>query len=165
MFYEDENTVVVTGNLTREVETRMSPGGTMVANLRLGVNGRRKEGDQWVDKANFFTVATFGKSAENAAKYLKKGRRVLVKGRLDWDEWEAKDGSGKRQGVQIIAARIMYLPSKESIEAQAAGDGQTEMSAGEEAQPAPVGEPTDVPAPREQPVGVGTGEKEDEIPF
>jgi len=165
MFYEDMNTVGVTGNLTRDVEMWWSPGGTAVASIRVGVNGRRKLGDQWVDKPNFFTVTTFGKQAENDAKYLKKGRRIIVQGRLDWSEYEAKDGSGKRQSVQIIASRIMYLPSKESIEAQAVSDAQTAMSAGEETQPAAVGEPAEVPAASEQPVGVGAGEKEEEIPF
>ncbi|MCW2981840.1 MAG: single-strand binding protein [Solirubrobacterales bacterium] len=163
MYSDDTNITVHTGNLTRDVETRKSPGGIMVANIRIGVNGRRKVGDEWVDKPNFFTVVTFGKQAENDAKYLKKGRRILVEGRLDWSEYE-KDGD-KRQAVQIIANRVKYLPSKASIEDQAASDGQTEMSTGEETQPAPVGEPADVPAPSEQPVGAGAGGKEDDIPF
>src|SRR6202034_2490758 len=102
MYSEDTNITVHTGNLTRDVETRKSPGGIMVANIRIGVNGRRKVGDEWVDKPNFFTVVTFGKQAENDAKYLSKGRRILVEGRLDWSEYE-KDGE-KRQAVQIIAS-------------------------------------------------------------
>lgn len=163
MFYEDENTVVLTGNLTRDVETRQSPGSTLVANIRIGVNGRRKDGDQWVDKPNFFTVVTFGKSAENAKKYLAQGRRILVKGRLDWSEYD-KDGE-TRQSVQIIAERIRYLPSKASIEAQAAqGDTQTTMvePATERADVEPAtAEPAAEP---QQPVGVGVGE-DDRPPF
>lgn len=164
MFYEDENTVVLTGNLTRNVETRQSPGGTLVADIRIGVNGRRKEGDQWVDKPNFFTVVTFGKAAENAKKYLAQGRRILVKGRLDWSEYE-KDGE-TRQSVQIIAERIRYLPSKASIEAQTAqGGAQTTMveTASEPASAAePVAEP---PAETQQPVGAGVGGEDDRPPF
>ncbi|MBS1862638.1 MAG: single-stranded DNA-binding protein [Actinobacteria bacterium] len=167
MFYEDENTVVLTGNLTREVETRQSPGSTLVANIRIGVNGRRKEGDQWVDKPNFFTVVTFGKSAENAKKYLAQGRRILVKGRLDWSEYD-KDGE-TRQSVQIIAERIRYLPSKASIEAQAQGDAQTTMveTAPEPAtEPAAAAEPVAEPsAESQQPVGVGVGGEDDRPPF
>jgi single-strand DNA-binding protein len=174
MFYEDMNTVVVTGNLTRDVEKRTSPGGTVVANIRIGVNGRRKEGDSWVDKPNFFTVTTFGKSAENAFKYLKKGRRILVQGRLDWSEYE-KEGE-TRQGVQIIAARIMYLPSKASLEEQAAGGGQTSMAGEAETAAPPADGPSETaassseaggPAPSEaeQPAGVGAGAGEEEIPF
>ena len=156
MYYEDTNIVVVTGNLTRDVEKRTSPGGTVVANLRIGVNGRRKEGDQWVDKPNFFSVVTFGKSAESAFEYLEKGRRVLVEGRLDWSEYE-KDGE-KRQGVQIIASRIQYLPTKASIEAQAASEAQTSMDDGGHAA---GGEP---PVPEGEPVPAGAG-GEEEIPF
>lgn len=163
MFYEDMNTVVVTGNLTREVELRTSPGGTAVANLRIGVNGRRKEGEEWVDKPNFFSVATFGKSAENAFKYLKKGRRILVQGRLDWSEWEAKDGGGKRQGVQIIATRIMYLPSKASLEAQSAAEGQIAMDG--EAETESAATTSDARGTGEQPVGVGAAGSEEDIPF
>jgi single-strand DNA-binding protein len=154
MYSEDTNIVIVTGNLTRDVETRKSPGGIMVANIRIGVNGRRKVGDEWVDKPNFFTVVTFGKQAENDARYLKKGRRILVEGRLDWSEYE-KDGD-KRQGVQIIASRIQYLPTKASIEAQAAAETQTTM-----AEPA-AGEPAEAPAEAQEPVGVGA---EGDIPF
>jgi single-strand DNA-binding protein len=168
MFYEDTNFTVQTGNLTRDVEIRTSPGGTVVANIRIGVNGRRKVGEEWVDKPNFFSVTTFGKSAENAAKYLKKGRRVLVQGRLDWSEYE-KDGE-KRQGVQIIASRIMYLPSKSSIEAQAAaGDGQTTLGGDRETEPAAASAPSEAtgeaPAETGEPVGVGVTGDEEEIPF
>jgi single-strand DNA-binding protein len=169
MFYEDTNIVIQTGNLTRDVEIRTSPGGTVVANIRIGVNGRRKVGEEWVDKPNFFTVTTFGKQAENDAKYLKKGRRILVEGRLDWSEYE-KDGD-KRQGVQIIASRIQYLPTKASIEAQAGIGGQTTMT-GATATAEPGKAATDA---REsagdgawesgQPVGVGAGGGEEEIPF
>jgi single-strand DNA-binding protein len=161
MFYEDTNIVIQTGNLTRDVEKRTSPGGTVVANIRIGVNGRRKVGDEWVDKPNFFTVVTFGKQAENDAKYLKKGRRILVEGRLDWSEYE-KDGD-KRQGVQIIASRIQYLPTKASIEAQEAdGGAQTTM-----AEAVPETEPSGAaPAENEQAVGVGAdGGGEEKIPF
>jgi single-strand DNA-binding protein len=171
MFYEDTNIVIQTGNLTRDVEKRTSPGGTVVANIRIGVNGRRKVGDEWVDKPNFFTVTTFGKQAENDARYLKRGRRILVEGRLDWSEYE-KDGE-KRQGVQIIASRIQYLPTKASIEAQAAAVGdQTTMAEAEPepaaSEPSEAAPPADQPAAEaesQQPVGVGAGGEEEEIPF
>ena len=119
---EDTNIITVTGNLTRDPELRAAPSGVSIGKLRIAVNGRRKEGQDWVDDPNFFDVTVFGKSAENAAKYLAKGRKILVEGRLDWSEWEAKDG-GKRQGVQIIANKVTYLPSGErSEESEVAAD-------------------------------------------
>lgn len=105
---ENVNHYVCTGNLTRDPELRATPGGTSVAKLRVAVNGRRKDGQtgKWEDKPNFFDVTVWGKSGENAAKYLRKGRLILVEGRLDWQEWEGEEG--KRQRVEIIAQKVTY---------------------------------------------------------
>jgi single-strand DNA-binding protein len=142
---ENVNTYICTGNLTRDPELRATPGGTSVAKLRIGVNGRRKDAQtgEWVDKPNFFDVTVWGKSGENAAKYLSKGRFVLVKGRLDWQSWE-KDGQ-PRQRVEIIAESVTYLPS---------GKGDGEGDAGGDKPPA------DAP----EPVAAAAG-GDDDIPF
>jgi single-strand DNA-binding protein len=107
------NVVVITGNLTRDPDLRTTGGGTSICQLRVAVNGRRKnQNGEWVDDPNFFDVTVWGKQGENAAQYLSKGRPVAVEGRLDWREWEAKDGSGKRQAVQIIANSVQFLGGK-----------------------------------------------------
>ena len=107
------NRVVVSGNLTRDPELRSTPGGTSVCSLRIAVNSRRKdESGQWVDKPNYFDVTVWGAQGENCAQYLAKGRPVAVDGRLDWREWEAKDGS-KRQSVDIIADSVQFLGSRD----------------------------------------------------
>ena len=62
-----------------------------------------RQSGEWVDKPNYFDVTVWGAQGENCANYLSKGRPVAVEGRLDWREWEAQDGSGKRQAVEIIA--------------------------------------------------------------
>jgi single-strand DNA-binding protein len=107
------NVVVITGNLTRDPELRHTGGGTAVCELRVAVNSRRKEGNDWVDKPNFFDVTVWGAQGENCATYLSKGRPVAVEGRLDWREWEAKDGSGKRQAVSIVANSVQFLGSRD----------------------------------------------------
>ena len=109
------NVVVITGNLTRDPELRSTGGGTSVCEMRVAVNSRRKDGQsgQWVDKPNYFDVVVFGAQADNCATYLQRGRPVAVEGRLDWREWEAKDGSGKRQAVQIIANTVQFLGSRD----------------------------------------------------
>lgn len=142
---EDTNIITVTGNLTRDPELRTAPSGVAIARMRIAVNGRRKDGQDWVDKPNFFDVTVFGKSAENASKYLEKGRRVLIEGRLDWSEWEAKDG-GKRQGVQIIANKVTYLASGKRSEET------SEVSA-------------DTPDFDDVAAGVGAEGGEEDIPF
>src|SRR6266851_864831 len=89
------NRVVLVGNLTRDPELRHTPGGTPVCSLRIAVNSRRKdESGNWTDKPNYFSVSVFGNQAESCAQYLSKGRPVAIDGRLDWREWEAKDGGG-----------------------------------------------------------------------
>jgi single-strand DNA-binding protein len=109
------NVVVITGNLTRDPELRSTGGGTPVCELRVAVNSRRKDGQtgEWVDKPNYFDVTVWGAQGENCANYLSKGRPVAVEGRLDWREWEAKDGSGKRQAVSIVANSVQFLGSRD----------------------------------------------------
>ena len=106
------NRVIVTGNLTRDPELRSTPGGTSVCSLRVAVNSRRRENDQWVDKPNYFDVTVWGAQGENCAQYLAKGRPVAVDGRLNWREWEAQDGA-KRQAVDIIADSVQFLGSRD----------------------------------------------------
>jgi single-strand DNA-binding protein len=148
------NVVVVTGNLTRDPELRSTPGGTAVCKLRVAVNSRRKDGQtgEWVDKPNYFDVTVWGAQGENCANYLSKGRPVAIEGRLDWREWEAQDGSGKRQAVEIIANSVQFLGSRDG----GGGGG----SNGFQAQ-------SDVPADTSdfEEAGVGADKQEDDIPF
>jgi single-strand DNA-binding protein len=121
------NVVVITGNLTRDPELRHTGGGTAVCELRVAVNSRRKDGQtgEWVDKPNYFDVTVWGAQGENCANYLSKGRPVAVEGRLDWREWEAKDGSGKRQAVSIIANSVQFLGSRDGGGQNGGGGGFT----------------------------------------
>lgn len=106
---QNVNTVVVTGNLTRDPELRSIPSGNSICSLRLAVNGRRKDASgEWVDDPNYFDVTVFGRQGENCAQYLAKGRGVAVEGRLDWREWETAEGA-KRSAVQIVANNVQFL--------------------------------------------------------
>jgi single-strand DNA-binding protein len=146
------NVVVITGNLTRDPELRSTGGGTPVCELRVAVNSRRKDGQtgQWVDKPNYFDVTVWGAQGENCANYLSKGRPVAVEGRLDWREWEAKDGSGKRQAVSIIANSVQFLGSRDGSGGNGNGNGFTPKS--------------DVPADTSDYQGAPAG-GDDDIPF
>jgi single-strand DNA-binding protein len=156
------NVVVVTGNLTRDPELRSTGGGTSVCEMRVAVNSRRKNGQtgEWEDKPNFFDVVVFGAQADNCATYLHRGRPLAVEGRLDWREWEAKDGSGKRQAVQIIGNTVQFLGSRDG------GSGpKAEKEAGPESTPAGTTEAGGWTPDPYQPVGTGAGAQEDDIPF
>src|ERR671917_610090 len=111
------NRVIITGNLTRDPELRSLPSGTSVCSLRVACNTRRKDNStgEWVDKPNFFDVTVWGAQGENCAQYLSKGRPVAVDGRLEWREWEDKQGN-KRQSIDIIADAVQFLGSREGGE-------------------------------------------------
>jgi len=149
------NRVVITGNLTKDPELRTTPNGTSVCKLRVAVNSRRKDSasGEWVDKPNYFDVTVWGAQGENCATYLSKGRPVAVDGRLEWREWEASDGSGKRSSIEIIADSVQFLGSRG--DSPSSGNG---IEAG-----------SDVPADTSdfedsEKVGTGSG-KDDDIPF
>jgi single-strand DNA-binding protein len=121
----DINHVVLVGRLTRDPELRNLPSGGGVLSLGLAVNGRQKDGTgNWVDKPNFFDVKVFGNQAEMLVNHLAKGRRIGVDGRLDWQSWEASDGSGKRSKVEVIANTVQFLDSRGDVEGGGGGGGQ-----------------------------------------
>ncbi len=147
------NRVIITGNLTADPELRSLPSGTSVCKLRVACNTRRKDNStgEWVDKPNYFDVTIWGRQGENAAQYLSKGRPVAVDGRLDWREYQDKDGN-KREAIEIVADRVQFLGSRDGGEG---GNGSrfTPQS--------------DVPADTAdfQAAPVGAGQSDDDIPF
>ena len=160
------NVVVITGNLTKDPELRSTNGGMSVCEMRVAVNSRRKDqSGQWVDKPNYFDVVVFGAQGENCANYLSRGRPLAVEGRLDWREWEAKDG-GKRQAVQIIANSVQFLGSRDGGGApNGNGGGQQYQQQPPQQQQSYSPPQSDVPADESDFGPVSTGGQEDDIPF
>ena len=107
------NKVMIMGNLTRDPEVRHTPKGTAVGDIGLAVNRRVKNGDDWVEETTFIDVTLWGVTAENAQKYLTKGRGVFVEGRLQLDAWEDKETGKKRSKVKVVAESLQFLPSGE----------------------------------------------------
>ena len=104
----DTNTIVLTGNLTRDPELRHTPSGVAVANVGLASNRKYKQGDELKEDVCFVDVTVFGSTAVAVAEHLTKGRKVLVEGRLRYHAWEADDGQ-KRSKVDVIANRVNFL--------------------------------------------------------
>jgi single-strand DNA-binding protein len=100
------NRIVISGNITRNPELRPLPSGGSVCKLRLANNTRRRQGDEWVDKPNFFDVTVWGGQGENCARVLTKGSPITVDGRLEWREFEIDDTTG--QAVEIVAENVQF---------------------------------------------------------
>lgn len=105
------NTIILVGNLGKDPEVRYAQSGIAVCKLRLAVTERVKDGtDGWKDATEWFTITTFGKTAESAALYLHKGRQVYVEGRLKSDKYKDKEGI-ERTSIEVIANNLQYLGS------------------------------------------------------
>jgi single-strand DNA-binding protein len=151
------NRVVITGNLTRDPELRSLQSGTSVCKLRIATNTRRKDASgQWVDKPYYFDVTVWGAQGENCANYLQKGRGVAIDGRLEWREWDATDGSGKRSAVEIIADTVQFLGGRGDEGGNGNGGGGQRFTP-ESDVPADTSDFATAPA--------GPGASDDDIPF
>jgi len=114
------------GNLGADPELRTTTSGTSVCEFRLAIN------DSWFDKASnerkerteWIRVIVWGKSGENCAKYLSKGSKAFVEGRIQTREWQDKDGN-KRYTTEIVANSVQFLSTKGS-----AGGGSHAPSGG-----------------------------------
>ena len=101
-----DNQVTLVGNLTDDPELRFTPNGAAVANFRLAVTPRVREGDSWKDgETSFFRVNVWRQMAENVAETLTKGARCVVVGRLRTRSWETPEGE-KRSVTEIEADEV-----------------------------------------------------------
>jgi single-strand DNA-binding protein len=101
-----DNQVMLVGNLTDDPELRFTPNGAAVANFRLAVTPRIREGDSWKDgETSFFRINVWRQQAENAAETLQKGARCIVVGRLRTRSWETPEGE-KRSVTEVEADEI-----------------------------------------------------------
>lgn len=150
MAYFSINRVVLVGRLTRDPELRSLPSGVSVCGLRIACSSSRKdaEGD-YHERPNFFDVSVYGGPAESVSRYMRKGSRVAVDGRLEWREWETADQQ-KRQAVSIVAETVQFLDTPGG---QRREQGQGEDLGGDER-----GEDREL-------AGVGSGSEDAELVF
>ena len=103
------NRVVISGNLTRDPELLQTAGGLPVLGFSVAVNERRKNQstDEWEDYPNFVDCTLFGARAASVAKFLGKGAKVAIEGKLRWSQWE-KDGQ-KRSKLEVIVDELEFM--------------------------------------------------------
>jgi single-strand DNA-binding protein len=148
MSYFAINRVVLVGRLTRDPELRALPSGTSVCGVRIACNSRRRDADgDYSEKPGYFDVSIYGPAADSVARYLLKGSRVAVDGRLEWREWETADQQ-KRQAVSIVADTVQFLDSRSGP--GAGGDPVDGLGGGEDQEAHEL---------------VGAGAKEDDLVF
>ena len=106
------NRAIVSGNLTRDPELRTTSGGMAVLSLGVAVNDRRKnqQTGEWEDCPNFIDCTMFGSRAEAVSRYLSKGSKVCIEGRLRWSQWE-RDGQ-KRSKVEVVVDEIEFMTAR-----------------------------------------------------
>ena len=97
-----DNTVTLTGNLTKDPELRYTTGGRGVASFGLAVNRRYQVNGEWQEQVSFFNVVAWAELGENAAASLHKGNRVMVTGRLEQRSYDTREGE-KRNITEVIA--------------------------------------------------------------
>ncbi|MGI8639541.1 MAG: single-stranded DNA-binding protein [Pyrinomonadaceae bacterium] len=110
------NKITIIGNLGRDPELRYTPQGDAVCDFSVAVNDRKRDkAGEWQDNTTWFKVTFWRKQAENASKYLTKGRQVYVEGRLQVEEWTDRD-SNNRYSLVIQGSELQFLGEKGSEE-------------------------------------------------
>ncbi|HTV39127.1 MAG TPA: single-stranded DNA-binding protein [Candidatus Sulfotelmatobacter sp.] len=144
------NKVIIAGNLTRDPELRYTPKGVAVARITLAVNRTYTagEGGEKKEEVTFVDVDVWNRQAEVIAQYLKKGRPLLVEGRLKQDTWEDKNTKQKMSKLRVVLESFSFLDS-----GNRGGDGAP-APARPSAPAAPAPEPPDAEPPQD-----------DEVPF
>lgn len=111
------NKVVLVGNLTRDPELKYTPKGTAVAKIGVAVNRVwTSEAGEKKEEVTFVDVDVFGRTAENVGQYMKKGRPILIEGRLKLDQWDDKQTGQKKSKLGVVAEMVQFLGGQDGKE-------------------------------------------------
>lgn len=107
------NRVAISGNLTRDPELRQTAGGMAILGFGVAVNDRRKnqQTGEWEDCPNFIDCSMFGARAQSVSRFLSKGSKVAIEGKLRWSQWE-RDGQ-KRSKVEVIVDELEFMSQRQ----------------------------------------------------
>ena len=155
------NKVILAGNMTRDPELRYTPKGTAIAKFGLAINRTwTNEAGEKKEEVTFVDVDAFGKQAEVIGQYLRKGRPVLVEGRLKLDQWDDKQTGQKRSRLGVILESFSFLDSGNRDAAPGGAGGSAPAPSAPVARPArpAASAPPAEPGPDEPPQG-------DDVPF
>ena len=149
------NKVILAGNLTRDPELRYTPKGSAVAKIGLAVNRTWKtEAGETKEEVSFIEIEAWGRQAEVIAQYMRKGRPLLVEGRLKQDTWEDKNTHQKQSKLKGVLEGFSFIDSKGTDAGPAPAPGEAPR------RPAPAAKPPVSPEGGEAPAA-----EEDDVPF
>jgi single-strand DNA-binding protein len=152
------NKVILVGNLTRDPEVRYTPKGSAVCDLGLAVNRQYSlENGEKREEVTFVDVVLWARLAEIAGEYLKKGRPVLIEGRLQLDSWDDKQSGQKRSKLRVIGETMQLLGSRPG----GTGGGEADEAMGGGGDRSSSRPKSSAPPPRSAPAAPD----DDEIPF
>ena len=159
------NKVILAGNLTRDPEMRYTPTGLAIARFGLAINRTTKnEAGETKEEVIFVDIDAFGRQAEVVSQYFKKGKPILIEGRLKLDQWEDKNTHQKQSKLKVILEGFSFIDSGRA-ETGVPGEAPRPRppAAPGTASPAPTAAPTaaPTPAPAEEPPAPA----EDDVPF
>jgi single-strand DNA-binding protein len=151
------NKVILAGNLTRDPELRYTPKGTAIAAIGLAINRTWKsETGESKEEVTFVDVDVWGRQAEVIAQYMRKGRPLLVEGRLKLDTWEDKTTHQKQSKLKVVLETFSFIDSNRSEGGAPSPDAPRR----------PAATPPPSPAkPADSPEAEGPGAEEDDVPF
>jgi len=146
------NKVILAGNLTRDPELRYTPKGLAIAKIGIAINRTWKnETGETKEEVTFVDVDAFGKTAETIGQYLKKGRPILMEGRLRYETWDDKQTNAKRSKLGVVLESFQFLDS-----------GRTEAGGTRPAAPAATAAPAAAAA---APEAEAPEPEQDDVPF
>ncbi len=156
------NKVILAGNLTRDPELRYTPSGKAIAKFGLAINrnwttdtGEKKE------EVTFVDIDAFGRQAEVISQYVKKGRPILIEGRLKLDQWDDKQSGQKRSRLGVVLETFSFLDSNRGAE----GVGGAPGGAGMASSPPRPRAAAPTAAPSVDSGGDEPAPAEDDVPF
>ncbi len=160
------NKVMLMGNLTRDPEVRYTPKGTAVAELGLAINRvYSAENGEKREETTFVDVTLWGRTAEIAGEYLKKGRPVFIEGRLQLDSWDDKQTGQKRSKLKVVGEAMQLMGSRGGGEGGGGGGGTGGGGGDEPSGRPPQSRPAAAPPKQKPPVDPDLEPEEDDIPF
>ena len=150
------NKVILVGNLTRDPELRYTPKGMAIAKIGVAVNRVwTNEAGEKKEEVTFVDVDIFGRTAENVGQYMRKGRPILIEGRLRLDQWDDKQTGQKRSRLGGVAETVQFLGSPAGAEGGSAAAPAPRAARPAAVASAPVSEPVEGDGPPES----------DDVPF